>query len=88
MGKLVTPEEFFALSDERDQQEHHRLAEVREAYRAGYRNGLEAARIATGREWSESNTRHVLSLGPSFEELERRRWGDGGRAAAMIDRPE
>lgn len=80
--------ELLALSEERDRQLAWRLEAWREGYRSGYRAGQEAG-YRRGRD--EENTAWLASLrpardaalrtsrGPDAAELDRLRWGPGGR---------
>ena len=72
---------LLALSDERDQWMRCQLAAWREAYRLGRLDGIEEGRAleAAERDGFWRNLGRRLAAQPSFAELERRRWGPGGR---------
>ncbi len=79
---------LLGLSDERDAW----LDRVYDSWRAGWRAGFEAGDAAgtrrTAREWHVTAIGLPLSvLGPSWAELERRRYGPGGRAHFGDPRP-
>ena len=68
---------LLALSDERDTWMRRLLAAERAAYARGYDDGFRVGGeglFARRRAWPP-----VVITGPSFAELERRRWGPGGR---------
>lgn len=73
----MTPDETFALSDERDTWTARLLAAERDAYQAGYadgdRAGYERGARVLDAEWS------APAPAPDFAEIEARRWGPGGR---------
>jgi hypothetical protein len=72
---------WIRLSDERDLWLRRVYAAWRDGYRAGYEAGDAAGTKRTQREWHVTNAGLPRSvLGPTWAELERRRWGPGGRA--------
>lgn len=76
---------LLALSDERDQWMRWLLSAGRAAYREGYDAGF-----ADGGEELFGRRRAlppVVITGPSFAEVERRRWGPRGRARFGDPRP-
>lgn len=79
----------LALSDERDIWLRRLLDAERDAYRAGHDQG-HAAGYAAGyeqavRDWKV--TAGLLPGGPAYAELERRRYGPGGRERFADPRP-
>jgi hypothetical protein len=70
----------------------HRIADQGDiaSYLHGYADGIEAGRIIEGGErdalWRANATQ--MATGQPFAELERRRWGPGGRAHFGDPRPD
>lgn len=88
----ATHSTVLAESDERDMWQRAALARERAAYRRGHAAGVEEGRRAEAAErdaaWHAFAAPVVKHLqGPSFAELERRRWGPGGRAHFGDPRP-
>jgi hypothetical protein len=82
--------DLVALSDERDLSYRIRLAWWRWGYRLGFAAGIDRGRhqaeAELERTWYEAA--HPLAAGgPSYGELERRRWGPGGRPRFGDSRP-
>jgi hypothetical protein len=82
--------ELLALSDERDAWQRRVLGAWRDGYQAGHAAGYErgyhrGARLLEA-EWPVV-VASVTACGPSFAELERRRWGPGGRERFGDPRP-
>jgi hypothetical protein len=73
---------LLALSDERDLHRRLMLDYWRRGYRLGWEHGWKAGHDAADAEqaasWREV-AGPIARSGPSFAELERRRWGPGGR---------
>jgi hypothetical protein len=73
----MRPAELLAVSDERDLQLRLRLADRAEGYALGYAVGYDAGRLDEARDleaaYHEMASR-VARGGPSYAELERRRW--------------
>ena len=86
----MTPAELLALSDERDLARRLRHGFWAEGYRAGrergWREGYEQARAEQEADWHEIAS-PVARGGPSHAELERRRYGPGGRKHFADPRP-
>ena len=87
----MTPAELLDLSGERDQWERLALAWARSAYRRGYEVGR-AAGYRTGyelavREWKITAAGMTHLGGPTYAELDRRRYPPGGRLSWIIPRP-
>jgi hypothetical protein len=79
---------LLALSDERDTWLRRVYASWKDGYRAGYEAGDAAGTRRTQREWHVTNAGLPRSiLGPTWAELELRRWGPGGRAHFGDPRP-
>jgi hypothetical protein len=83
---------WLALSDERDLALRLRHGYWREGYRLGrehgWRDGYEQARAEQEAAWQEVAAKIARSASaPSFAELERRRWGPGGREHFGDPRP-
>lgn len=76
---------LLALSDERDLWMARLLAAERAAYRLGYYDGFRDG----GEElWARRRAAPpIVIAGPTFAELERRRWGPGGRERFGDPRP-
>lgn len=83
-------------SDERDRWVRVALTREGDAYRQGYaagrRDGYRAGREDADREWMAAleparSAARRAAAGPSFAELEARRWGLGGRAHFADPRP-
>ena len=84
----MTSDEFFALSDERDQHEARLQAAERAAYLRGqadgYKDGYEAGARLADAQWR----RIAPDPGaPTLAELETRRWGPRGREHFADPRP-
>lgn len=85
--------EWISLSDERDRWERFAVAWARSAYRDGCRDGLRAGRVDGYRAgYATASADWWLAAGPapragSHAELERRRWGPGGREHFGDPRP-
>jgi hypothetical protein len=59
-----------------------------DGYRIGFEAGQEIAARRTAREWHVTAAGlPMAAIGPSWAELERRRWGPGGRAHFGDPRP-
>jgi hypothetical protein len=83
---------WVALSDERDLALRLRLAAWRNGYRLGrehgWKQGYEAACADQEAAWHEVAGRVARGANqPTFAELERRRWGPGGREHFADPRP-
>lgn len=80
----------LALSDEREQWHKLALDYWRQGHRIGYghgwKDGYEAAAADLEASYHEMALR-VTRSGPDFAELERRRWGPGGREHFADPRP-
>jgi hypothetical protein len=81
---------LLGLSDERDQWERLALAWVCSAYRSGYQDGHDAG-YRTGyelavREWKITAAGMTHLGGPTYAELDRRRYPPGGRLSWIIPR--
>jgi hypothetical protein len=81
---------LLALSGERDAHLALRLVAWRDGYQAGRADGCDDGRRAEARErdraWN-AVAAPIARGGPSFAELERRRWGPGGREHFGDPRP-
>lgn len=82
----------LALSDERDLWQRAALARDRAAYWRGRQDGITEGRASEAAErdadWHRIASATVkLCLSPDHAELERRRWGPGGRAHFGDPRP-
>src|SRR5262245_52051069 len=86
----MTPAEFLALSGERDLARRLRHGYWAEGYRLGrergWREGYEASEADMAAQWQEIAS-PVARGGPSYTELERRRYGPGGRKHFADPRP-
>ena len=81
---------FIALSDERDQFERVCLARERAAYLHGQAAGIEIGRRLEAAERHAGWVRIASPIargGPAYAELERRRYGPGGREHFGDPRP-
>jgi hypothetical protein len=81
---------LLAWSDERDLYRRLMLDRWRQGYRLGREDGWRAGYEAACRDQAASwraVAGPVARSGPSFAELERRRWGPGGRAHFGDPRP-
>lgn len=78
--------ELLERSDERDQHERRLLDAERRAYLDGYRDGHQDAARELDAEWSATPPWRI-PVSPAFAELERRRWGPGGRERFSDPRP-
>ncbi len=82
--------EVLAVGERRELNLELRLQAWREGWLAGhevgYRGGYAQAEKDMARRWREI-ARPVARGGPSFAELERRRWGPGGREHFADPRP-
>ena len=79
---------WLRLSDERDLWLRRVYDSWRDGWRAGFEAGDAAGTRRTQREWHVTAIGLPLSvLGPSWAELERRRYGPGGRAHFGDPRP-
>jgi hypothetical protein len=83
---------IIAASDSRDAVQRARLEQLAEARAAGYAEGVDAGRREVHASYSEAAARlvaevHGRTSGPTHVELERRRWGAGGRAHFADPRP-
>src|SRR5215472_9287266 len=84
----MNPAELLDLSGERDVWLRRVYAAWRAGYRAGFGAGDAAGSRRTARAWHATAIGLPLSvLGPTWAELERRRWGPGGRAHFGDPRP-
>ncbi len=81
---------LLALSDERDQWERLALDWARLAYRRGYadghRSGYRTGYELAVREWKITAAGMTDLGGPTFAELDRRRYPPGGRLTWIIPR--
>jgi hypothetical protein len=81
---------LLALSDERDLHQRRRLAAWLDGYRLGRAHGRAEGRAEAEAEMTASwyEVAHPIARGgPPRDELERRRWGPGGRARFGEPRP-
>jgi hypothetical protein len=81
---------LLARSDLIDKTLRLRLAAYREGYQAGHERGYQSGYAACDSELRRSwyaATHPIAVSGVPHEELERRRWGPGGRAGAGDPRP-
>ena len=79
-------DELLELSDERDQHQRRLLDAERRAYLDGYREGRQDAVRELDAQWSVTPSLRI-PVDPAFAELERRRWGPGGRERFGDPRP-
>ena len=88
LSAVVT--DLLAYSDLMDATLRLRLAAWREGYSAGYERGVRDGRAqaeADDEAWWRELARQVAHGGPSYAELERRRYGPGGRLSWIRPRP-
>jgi len=83
--------DLLDLSGERDRWERLARTWARSSYRSGYQDGHDAG-YRTGyelavREWKITAAGMTHLGGPSFKELDRRRYPPGGRLSWIIPRP-
>lgn len=89
----MTPQEqrqLLELSDERDQQDRLREKVEREAFQAGRRRGHDEGRREYEAQETEAWRRILQPFSqdrPTFQEVEERRWGPGGREHFGDPRP-
>ena len=79
------PAALIALSDERDLQLRLRLAAWRAGYQAGSAAGYQRGYAQAVRDWKV--TAGLLPGGPTFAELDRRRYPPDGRRSWILPRP-
>lgn len=83
--------QLLALSGERDQWERLAVAWARSSYRRGYQNGYDAGYRAGFEEavldWKITAAGLTGLGGPSYAELDRRRYPPDGRLAQLARRP-
>lgn len=77
--------QWLGVSAERDRWQQLILATGRMMYAAGYADGVLAAKRDDDRRWAATPALHIR-WGPSHTELERRRYGPGGRRSWIIPR--
>lgn len=82
----MTAEQILALSDERALWQKFALDLARDAYAAGFADGEAAERFRASRAWAGQLVQRVVD-GIPLAELERRRWGPGGREHFGDPRP-
>lgn len=78
---------LLTLSRERDLWLRRLLDAERAAYRAGYRDGRTDEQRDADRAWSAQPPAPPVPTGPTFAELEARRWDPGGRGHYGDPRP-
>lgn len=78
---------LLALSGERDAWERLALDWARSAWRNGYQAGHHAGYELAVREWKITAAGMTHLGGPSYAELDRRRYPPGGRLSWIIPRP-
>jgi hypothetical protein len=84
----MTPAELLDLSAERHAWERRLLDQWADGYRAGFAAGEMIGARRAAREWHVTAIGLPLAaLGPSYAELERRRYGPGWRAHFGDARP-
>lgn len=76
----------LALSDERDQRHKFAYDLARDAYAAGYADGLADEQRRADREWAAMPV-PVPRAPETIAELDARRWGPGGRERFADPRP-
>ncbi len=76
---------LLALSGERDQWERWVRATWHDGHRAGYAAGYDHGYAQAVTAWKV--TAGTISGGPSFAEMDRRRYPPGGRQSWIIPRP-
>jgi hypothetical protein len=89
--ELTLPvDQLLELSAERDVHHQLRLAAWQEGYRQGYGDGYDAGRREEARERDQAwnaIAKPIARGGVTHAELERRRWGPGGREHFGDPRP-
>jgi hypothetical protein len=90
MTLMLPPGQLLALSDERDQWVRLALAWARSAYRSGYhaghRNGYRTGYELAVRQWKITAAGMTHLGGPTFAEMDRKRYPPGGRLSWLIIR--
>jgi hypothetical protein len=84
----MTPREAIEAADLAEAETAYRSQLGREMYQAGHGDGYQAGyRQAEADQAARWNQAARAALGPSYAELEERRWGPGGRARFADPRP-